>query len=213
MTETSPALTARPSRFDARDLARIAIFAAIIAALGLFAPLDVPGLPPIIVQNLGIILAGAVLGAARGTAAVAVFILLVAIGLPLLSGGYGGIGPLVGPTSGYIYGWLACAFVTGLIAHSGRRGIVWWRVALGGVAGVLAVYLPGIPVYALASGLPIGPTAIGNLIFLPGDFAKVVVATLLTVALWKAYPPVFGRLRNRAVVVPAPAPDVASPAR
>jgi biotin transport system substrate-specific component len=187
-------------RFDTRDLARIAVFAALIAALGLVAPIPVPGLVPITAQTLGVVLAGTVLGAWRGAAAVAVFEVLVLIGLPLLSGGHGGAGVFVGVTAGYLLGWIPGAFVTGLIAHSGSGRLAWWRVALGGVVGgILVVYALGIPVQAAVTGLPLGATALTSLVFLPGDLIKIAVATALTMTLWKAYPPVFGARRIRTV--------------
>lgn len=185
-------------RFDTRDIARIAVFAALIAALGLIAPIPVPGLVPITAQTLGVILAGMVLGAWRGAAAVLVFELLVLVGLPLLAGGHGGAASFVGVTAGYLIGWIPGAFVTGLIAHSGRGRLAVWRVVLGGlVGGVLVVYAFGIPVQAAVTGLPLGAAALTSLAFVPGDLIKVTVATILTLALWRAYPPVFGARRNR----------------
>lgn len=205
-------MTAPARRFDTRDIARIAVFAAIIAALGLMAPIPVPGLVPITAQTLGVILAGMVLGAWRGAAAVLVFELLVLIGLPLLSGGFGGPASFVGPASGYLIGWIPGAFVTGLVAHSGRGSLSWWRVALGGlVGGVLVVYAIGIPVQALVTGLPLGAAALTSVAFVPGDLIKITLATILTVTLWKAYPPVFGSRRARVTVRTdddAPAPRV-----
>lgn len=199
------------TRFDTRDIARIAVFAAIIAALGLVAPIPVPGLVPITAQTLGVILAGAVLGAVRGAAAVTVFELLVLVGLPLLAGGHGGAGSFVGVTAGYLVGWIPGAFVVGLIAHSGRGPLAWWRVALGGVVGgILVVYALGIPVQAAITGLPLGATALTSLAFIPGDLIKVTVATILTIALWKAYPPVFGQRANRRAAAAAPAEDTSA---
>lgn len=190
---------AETARFDSRDIARIAVFAALIAALGLVSAIPIPGLPvPVTTQTLGVMLAGAVLGPRRGAAAVAVFLLLVFIGLPLLSGGRGGAGVFAGVTAGYLIGWVAGAFVTGLVAHSGRGPLSWWRVALGAVlGGILAVYFFGIPVQAAVLGIGLGESILGSLVFLPGDLIKVTVATLLTLALWKAYPPVFGARRLR----------------
>ncbi|RQP11906.1 MAG: biotin transporter BioY [Microbacteriaceae bacterium] len=196
-------------RFDTRDIARIAVFAALIAALGLIAPIPVPGLVPITAQTLGIILAGMVLGAWRGAAAVLVFELLVLVGLPLLAGGHGGAASFVGVTAGYLIGWIPGAFVTGLIAHSGRGRIAAWRVALGGlVGGVLVVYACGIPVQAAVTGLPLGAAALTSLAFVPGDLIKITVATIITLALWRAYPPVFGTRRHRHAEEPATAQPV-----
>lgn len=194
-------MTGTARHFDTRDIARIAVFAAIIAALGLVAPVPIPGLVPITAQTLGVILAGMVLGAWRGAAAVAIFEVLVLIGLPLLAGGHGGPGVFVGPTAGYLLGWIPGAFVTGLIAHSGRGTLSWWRVALGGIiGGVLTVYALGIPVQSLVTGLPFGAAALTSLAFIPGDLIKVTLATILTLTLWKAYPPVFGKRRARVAI-------------
>src|SRR5690606_41596747 len=87
--------------FTARDMAQVAVFAALIAALGLPGAITVgfSGVP-ITLQTLGVLLAGAVLGARKGTAAVLVFIALTLIGLPLLSGGRTGLTALAGPRAG-----------------------------------------------------------------------------------------------------------------
>ena len=79
-------------RNTARDLAQIAIFAALIAALGLPGTITVgtTGVP-ITLQTLGIMLTGGILGARKGFLAVASFLLLATAGLPLLAGGRGGI--------------------------------------------------------------------------------------------------------------------------
>ncbi|AQX26114.1 biotin transport system substrate-specific component [Bartonella sp. Raccoon60] len=77
-----------------KDLTYISLFAALYAVLGFFPPIFLPfflGLP-ITAQSMGPMLAGSILGAKRGAAASALFLFLVAIGLPLLAGGRGGIG-------------------------------------------------------------------------------------------------------------------------
>jgi biotin transport system substrate-specific component len=71
------------------------------------------------------------------------------------------------------------------------------------VGGILVVYAFGIPVQAAVTGLPLGATALTSLVFIPGDLIKVALATVLTLTLWKAYPPVFGRVRERRSVVVA----------
>src|SRR3954453_2501795 len=103
-------------RSTARDLAQIAIFAALIAALGLPGTITVgPTGVPITLQTLGVMLAGGILGARKGTLAVAVFLLLMTAGLPLLAGGRGGLGVWAGPSAGYLVGFLAGAWVIGIL--------------------------------------------------------------------------------------------------
>ena len=114
------------------DLARIAVFAALVIVLGtVMVPL--PSGVPITGQTLGVMLAGLVLGARRAPLSILLVLALAAIGLPVLAGGRGGLGAFVGPTAGYMAGWVAGAFVIGLIAHSGR--FTWWRAA-GGAAPI-----------------------------------------------------------------------------
>ena len=101
-----------------RDLVLIALFTAIIAALGILPPIELGFIPvPITAQSFGVMLAGAVLGARRGALSVALLLVLVAIGLPLLAGGRGGFSVFTGPTAGFLIGWIAGAFVTGLAAE------------------------------------------------------------------------------------------------
>ena len=149
--------------WEARDIARIAVFAALIVVLGLMGPIPVPGLVPITAQTLGVMLAGTVLGPKRAAAAVLVVLALVAIGLPVLSGGRGGLGVFLGPTVGFLLGWLPAAVVTGLIAQAGR--LVWWRVLLGAlIGGVPVVYAVGVPLQALVTGLSLGEAALSSLV-------------------------------------------------
>ncbi|MEV0718095.1 biotin transporter BioY [Asanoa sp. NPDC050611] len=187
-------------RFDTRDVTRIVVFAAILAVLGLPGAIPIGGPVPITAQTLGVMLAGAVLGAWRGATAVVIFLVLVLAGLPLLSGGRGGAGVFVGPSAGFLIGWIFGAFVVGLIVRLGGRRPVWWRTALGCfVGGALVVYAIGIPVQSMVTGLSIGRTAVTSAAFLPGDLLKTVAATIITMALWRAYPRAFGNpTRTRA---------------
>ncbi|BFM25384.1 biotin transporter BioY [Microbacterium sp. che218] len=179
---------------DATDLARVAVFAALIAVLGLPGSFPVFGGVPITAQTLGVMLAGAVLGPWLGALSVTVLLALVAVGLPLLAGGRGGFGVFVGPTAGYALGWILGAAVIGLIVHAGGRRPVVWRTALAMIAGgVLAIYAIGIPVQSLVTRLPLGETALSSLVFVPGDLLKAAVATLVVTTLLRAYPRGFRR--------------------
>ncbi|KQM39206.1 MULTISPECIES: biotin transporter BioY [Microbacterium] len=179
---------------DATDLARVAVFAALIAVLGLPGSFPVFGGVPITAQTLGVMLAGAVLGPWLGALSVTVLLALVAVGLPLLAGGRGGIAVFLGPSAGYALGWILGAAVIGMLVHAGGRRPVLWRTALAMVAGgVVAIYAVGIPVQSLVTRLPLGETALTSLVFLPGDLLKAAVATAIVVALVRAYPRGFRR--------------------
>lgn len=178
---------------QARDLSRIAVFAALIAVLGL--PGTIPlfgGSVPISAQTLGVMLAGAVLGPWRGAITIVVFELLVLAGLPLLAGGRGGAGVFVGPTVGFLIGWVVGAIVIGLIvqAHVRKPGVI--RSVIGFVlGGIVAIYAFGIPFMSLILGISLTEALVGASVFLVGDGIKVVVATVVTLALYRAYPKAF----------------------
>ncbi|MEV4159600.1 biotin transporter BioY [Nonomuraea dietziae] len=185
MTNESPR-----RRFPTGDLARISVFAALIAVLGLPGALNVFGnAVPITLQTFGVMLAGAILGSWRAALAVAVLILLVAAGLPLLAGGRGGLGVFTGPSVGFLLGWLPGAALTGWIVERGgsNPGIVRLVVAcLAGGVGV--IYLFGIPVQAAVTGLPLAQAALLSLAFVPGDVAKAVLAAVVARGTQRAYP-------------------------
>ncbi|MFB8894060.1 MULTISPECIES: biotin transporter BioY [Microbacterium] len=190
----TPSIPASRAALDATDLARAAVFAALIAVLGLPGSFPLFGGVPITAQTLGVMLAGAVLGPVVGAASVGTFLALVAVGLPLLAGGRGGLAVFAGPTAGYLVGWLVGAVVVGLIVHAGGRRPVWWRTVAGLlIGGVLVVYACGIPVQSLVLRLPLEQAALANLAFVPGDIVKVVVATLVIGALVRGYPRAFRR--------------------
>ncbi|MGR6918908.1 biotin transporter BioY [[Actinomadura] parvosata] len=176
--------------FAMRTLARVAVFAALIAVLGLPGSLNVFGnAVPITLQTMGVMLAGAVLGSWRAALAVVVLLVLVAAGLPLLAGGRGGLGVFTGPSAGYLVGWVAGAAVTGWLVERGGRdpGLVRLIVACL-VGGVGVIYLFGVPVQALVTGVSLGQAAWLSLIFLPGDVIKAVLASLVARGTQRAYP-------------------------
>lgn len=206
MTHDHPA---RTPRLDTTDLARAAVFAGVIAILGLPGSFSVFGGVPITAQTLGVMLAGAVLGPLVGAVSVGTLLVLVAVGLPLLAGGRGGAGVFVGPTAGYLVGWLVGVVVIGLIVHLGGRRPVWWRTFAGVViGGVVVVYACGIPIQSLVMRIGVDQALLANLAFVPGDLAKAVVATVVVAALVRGYPRAFRRTWARAA-----APREAAPVR
>jgi biotin transport system substrate-specific component len=184
---------ARPS--SSRDLALVCTFTGVVAALGLVPAFVPPGFTvPITAQSLGVMLAGAVLGARRGFLSVALLLLLVAVGLPLLAGGRGGLGVFATPSVGFLVGWPLAALVVGWLT---QRGGATYRLVWGVVAnlagGIVVLYACGIAGIALVAGLSVQAAAASTWIFLPGDLVKAVLAALVARGVHAAYPGLLGR--------------------
>lgn len=163
-----------------KDMALIALFAAVIA---LCSWISVPAAVPFTLQTFAVFAAVLLLGGRRGVWAVVLYILLGAVGLPVFSGFRGGLGALLGPTGGYILGFVFSALVMwGITAKAGEA--VWVEI-LAMVLALLVCYAFGtawfMVVYARANG-PIGlGTALGWCVipFILPDLIKIALALLL----------------------------------
>lgn len=153
-----------------------------LTAIGAF--LIIPLQPlPITLQTLFTEMAGALLGGAAGAWSQIIYILLGVIGLPVFAGGKAGLGTLLGPTGGYLFGFIAGAYVIGKIVKARREpGLAWVILAL--LAGNLVIYVLGtiqlalITHYSLLNSLMVGVVP-----FLPGDLLKLLAAAGLTLKL------------------------------
>lgn len=193
----------RPS---ARDLALVAIFTGIIAALGIVPAFTPPGFAvPITAQTLGVMLAGSILGARRGGLSLVLFLALVAVGLPLLAGGRGGMGVFAGPSVGFLLAWPVAAVVIGWVAQRGGPSYkLHWGVVANVLGGIVVVYVGGIVGLAAVLDLSLVAAAATTWVYLPGDAVKVVVAALVARGVHAAYPGLLGTAK------PAQAQDHAS---
>lgn len=172
-----------------RNLTLIALFAALIAALGLVPKFTLMSGVPISAQSLGIMLCGTVLGAKRGGLAVLLFLGLVALGLPLLAGGRGGIGVFSGVTMGYLIGFPVAAFVTGALAQMWRdRGGFVFPAVAALIGCVIVLNVLGIVGMAIKLDKTLAEAALLATPFIPGDILKCVLAGLITQGLLKARP-------------------------
>lgn len=182
-------------RLSAREMAQVAVFAALIAALGLPGSITVgfSGVP-ITMQTLGIILAGAILGPRKGTAAVLVFLALTMVGLPLLAGGRTGLSAMAGPTVGYLLGWIPAALIIGLLtARILPKYPLVLGLAINAFGGMAVIYFFGIIGLILRTDVGLWAAITSNGPFLPGDLAKVVVATIVAKSVHRAYPGLLSR--------------------
>ena|SRR5699024_3166014 len=173
-----------------RNMIFMSLFAAIVAVLGFFPPIPLPFLPvPITLQTLGVMLTGGILGAKRGGITMFLFITLVAIGAPLLSGGRGGLGVVFGPTGGYIFSFPIVAFLIGFFTEKILHQLKLWKMALIQIVfGVLVINVCGITYLSFIAETPWLATATSALVFLPGDIIKAIVASIITIKLIQTYP-------------------------
>ncbi|WP_425045458.1 biotin transporter BioY [Primorskyibacter sp. S87] len=172
-----------------RNVVLIALFAALIAILGLIPKINLISGVPITAQSLGVMLCGTVLGARRGALAVLLFLLLVALGLPLLAGGRGGLGLFVSPSAGFLIGFPIAAFVAGFIVEKLNSVPITASAILGAVVGgIIALYIPGTIGMAITLDKSLAEASALALPFLPGDLIKAGIAGMLTGALAKARP-------------------------
>ncbi|WP_053363371.1 biotin transporter BioY [Bacillus sp. FJAT-27251] len=175
-----------------REITHVALFAAIMGALGFLPPIFLSFTPvPITMQTLGVLLAGGILGARLGAMSQIVFLLLVAAGLPLLSGGRGGIGVFFGPSAGYLLAYPITAFCLGYIQSRLKKLRIGHILLINLTAGIFIIYLIGIPVQAFIMNIGLPEAIKMSLVFLPGDAIKATLASLLVYKL-QSYP-IFNR--------------------
>lgn len=188
--------TARPAASTGtRDIALIAAFAALIAVFGVFPKFPVAGSSvPIVIQNVAIMLTGCVLGARRGFLATLVFVVLALVGLPLLSGGRGGIGLLAGASAGYIISYPFMAGLIGLVAERrAPRPPLWWLICANVLGGIVLCYAFGVVGMMVNLHLSLHAAITANYPFIPGDLVKAVLAAAVAVAVHRSVPGLLAR--------------------
>lgn len=163
---------------------RMTIYASLFAALTaagayLFIPV---GPVPIVLQNMFVFLAGLLLGSRWGLASVAVYLLAGVCGLPVFAGGSGGIGRILGPTGGYLIGYLPAVFCIGKIVEKSARHALADIIAM--VCGSIILYVFGIAWLKILTGMNLTKTlAVGLYPFLIGDALKIAAAAAIAKAL------------------------------
>lgn len=161
-----------------RDITQIAVMVAVIIVLGYIPPIPIGLIPvPLVLQNMGIILASLLLGRKNGSYAVGLFVALAFVGFPVLSGGHGGAAVFVGPTAGYIYAWLVTPFLLGTLLRSHQH--LAWEISATILIGVLFINLSGALWLSVTTHLALSKALLAGLIFLPGDLLKSAVAIAL----------------------------------
>lgn len=180
------------NRRNSESIALVALFAALLAVMGLIPKIDLPLGVPITLQTLGVMLAGCLLGPWRGLQAMLLFMVAVAVGLPLLSGGRGGLGAFFAPTSGYLIGWTAAALVTGWIMAALPKSTplraAGSAFVASAVGGIVVLHAFGIAGLVWIAKLPLEQAFWGDLVFVPGDLIKCGLTALVVHSIARALP-------------------------
>jgi len=168
----------------ARDLLLILGFTAVTALSAQIAFYIGP--VPITGQTFAVLLAGALLGSKRGALSQLTYLGMGAMGAPIFAGWMGGPAVLMGPTGGYIVGFVAAAFVVGLLAERGwdRRT---WSMALAMLIGNSVIYVFGLSWLSIWLGHFASKSSVlatGLYPFIPGDLLKVVLAAVALPSGW-----------------------------
>jgi biotin transport system substrate-specific component len=179
-----------------KDLLRQKVYAAMFGALtAVGAYISIPLQPvPITLQDFFTFLAATLLGGYTGALSQVIYILLGIIGLPVFAGGKAGIGVLLGPTGGYLLGYIIGAFVIGKIVQM-RKEPGWAWIIMASLIGLLIIYTVGAIQLSLVAKLSLAKTLlVGVVPFIPGDLCKLLLATVVYLKLSKYLHPILGKL-------------------
>lgn len=181
-TTLADVLSPRQQRSWLLDVVLVVLFSAFVA---LTAQVEIPLWPvPLTLQTLGVLFTGTVLGSRRGALALLLYLTEGALGLPVFAGGASGVGYMLGPTGGYLVGFVVAAGVVGWLAQRGwDRRLVWAAVAM--VIGNVIIYVCGVAWLAVFLGDLWGALVKGMLLFVVGDLIKIAVAALTLPGGWK----------------------------
>ena len=134
---------------------------------------------PITLQTLAVLMIGATYGWRLGSATMIAYLAEGALGMPVFAGPVGGLAPLLGPTAGYLFGFVLAAFVTGFLAERGwDRSATWLFVAM--AIGHAVIFAAGFGWLAFGAGLGIGKAwLVGVVPFMAATLVKNALGAAL----------------------------------
>ncbi|MDK2820593.1 MAG: biotin transport system substrate-specific component [Clostridia bacterium] len=164
-----------------KDLALIALFAALISVLAQIS-IPLPFSPvPITGQVLGVVLAGAILGRNKGTLAIIVYLLMGAIGLPVFAQGGSGLAAFVKPSGGYLWGFVLGVYAMGLILEMGKKEVGYLRLVISMFVCLMVVYLFGtLQLIYVLQLTPIKGFLLGVAPYIALDIAKILLGAAVS---------------------------------
>lgn len=160
-----------------KKLVTCSLFTAMTAILAQIS-IPIPFSPvPINMATITVLMCGIILGKNYGALCQIVYVLLGLIGLPVFSNLTGGIGKILGPTGGYLIGYIFTAYIVGLISSHSTKKIIY---ALSMIAGIFVCYAFGTAWFMYLTKNPLYTSlTMCVLPFLIGDALKILIVTLL----------------------------------
>ncbi len=168
---------------NTRNLVLCAMCAAITCIL---APLSIPlaGGVPVSLATFAVMLSGVLLGGPLGALSQLIYVLLAAVGLPVLAGWTGGLGIVLGMTGGYIIGYIPCAWLTGLIykkyGETAKKPVKILFMILGMTAGNIVLYVIGTAWFMFITEMTLEASLAACVIpFIPGNIIKMAAVIII----------------------------------
>ncbi|KIR03915.1 Substrate-specific component BioY of biotin ECF transporter [Lachnospiraceae bacterium TWA4] len=175
----------KTSSLSIQTITKVALLTAVICILG---PISLPiGPVPISLTNFATLLAVYLLGTWGGTLSLCIYLLLGLVGLPIFSGFTGGPAKLLGPTGGYLFGFIPMAIIAGLVIDYTNQKLLPSILAM--IVGTLICYIFGSLWLAYQMSLSFkAALAVGVLPFIPLDLVKIVVVAIIGLTIRKRLP-------------------------
>ena len=182
-----------------KRLVRCAVCASFAAAICVLSPFAIPAAVPVTLATLGVYIAACCLPPSLAAAAVALYLAIGALGVPVFSGFTGGVGRFVSPTGGYLVGYLPLGAITSALVSLWRRGQKTRSArptnrppvaadlaarASAMIAGTIVLYALGTAWFAVSQKTSVAAALASCVLpFLAGDAAKIVCAAIVSRAL------------------------------
>ncbi|MBQ7885908.1 MAG: biotin transporter BioY [Clostridia bacterium] len=169
----------------AKTTRQLTLSALLCALCAVLAQVQIPLPPvPISLALLSVHLCGALLGARWGAAAAGCYVALGAVGLPVYAGFCGGVSVLFGPTGGFLFGYILCAYAVGALTK--RLGFTQRALWLAMAVGTLLCYGAGTAWFMLTTGTSLAASLTACVLpFIPGDILKILLSAMLCLRLQK----------------------------
>ena len=182
-----------------KDLVLCALFSALICISTFFSiPLPITT-TPITLQVFAVCICGALLGAKRGTISVVIYVLIGFIGLPVFSGMKGGPSVIIGPTGGFIFGFIIAAFIIGILSKkivldtdSNRIKTLKYFASM--FIGLIIMYVLGVIQFIFVTSASVEKAfALMVFPFIGLDVIKIIIASFIAASLNKSIKLIFDK--------------------